>query len=137
MKKTFKRVLAGILILVTCMSSFVYGTEFDELYRGENLGALWYSEFDSDGTGVNQMEGLVYIDGVLTAVPAGCINPDVPGMAELEYGDLYSSNISVAPIKNADAMRRRFALFIKFISSEGRSRVALRCRELFCSSRRF
>ena len=96
MKKTFKRVVAGILILVTCMSSFVYGTEFDELYRGENLGALWYSELDSDGTGVNQMEGLVYIDGVLTAVPAVCINPDVPGMAELEYGDLYSSNISVA-----------------------------------------
>ena len=96
MKKTFKRVVAGILILVTCMSSFVYGTEFDELYRGENLGALWYSEFDSDGTGVNQMEGLVYIGGVLTAVPAVCINPDVPGMAELEYGDLYSSNISVA-----------------------------------------
>ena len=99
MKKTFKRVVAGILILVTCMSSFVYGTEFDELYRGENLGALWYSEFDSDGTGVNQMEGLVYIDGVLTAVPAVCINPDVLGMAELEYGDLYSSNISVAPRK--------------------------------------
>ena len=89
MRKTIKRVIAGVLLLVTMMSSFAYGLEFDELYRGENLGALWYSEFDSDGTGVNQMEGLVYIDGELTAVPAVCINPDVPGMAEFEYGDLY------------------------------------------------
>ena len=39
------------------------------------------------------MEGLVYIDGELVAVPAVCINPDVPGMAEFAYGDLYSSDV--------------------------------------------
>ena len=83
-------------MLVTCWTGTVYATEIDGLYRGYFLGDIFYSEFGSEGTAVAQMEGLVYIDGVLTSVPAVCISPDIAGMYYTEYGELYTKDISRA-----------------------------------------
>ena len=96
MKEKAKRIVAVILMLVTCWTGTVYATEIDGLYRGYFLGDIFYSEFGSEGTAVAQMEGLVYIDGVLTSVPAVCISPDIAGMYYTEYGELYTKDISRA-----------------------------------------